>query len=298
MSVLSAAVYVSSGAASVARAVAARASQAARVAVVDVFSDEAYARSSVKLVGEQQALVVAASAAAVEAFSLVDLSLAPHPAPHPRCGALDMVAFMPCSDAAGRDLRDELSDCDALAWELGAALAGLDASVLMFGARAGRSLVQTRRGTAFFASLRADAPSAPAATTFAPDFGPAVLTPSRGVCVVGSMPYVTNFNVQVEGATLEQCRAAASALRREHGVQLMALPHEGGSCELGCNLQASASAPAPRRAAILESIARALPAGARVLRSYVVGLTPGEARARGVELLARLDEASTESARM
>ena len=85
----SCAVYVSSGLQSVASLCAAAAARVPRVAVVDVFSDPAYARSSVKLVAEAGPLVKAAEAAAVEALSLVDLSKEVHPAPHPRQGSVD-----------------------------------------------------------------------------------------------------------------------------------------------------------------------------------------------------------------
>jgi glutamate formiminotransferase len=78
----SCAVYVSSGLRSVAEKVAEAASRSTpRVAIVDVFTDTAYARSSVKLVGEPSGLVCAAEAAAVEALACVDLSQQPHPAP-------------------------------------------------------------------------------------------------------------------------------------------------------------------------------------------------------------------------
>ena len=33
----------------------------------------------------------------------------------------------------------------------------------------------------------------------------------RGVCVVGAQPYVTNFNIQVEGASLEDEATASMA---------------------------------------------------------------------------------------
>ena len=51
------------------------------MAVVDTFTDAAYARSSVKLVAEGGHLVAAAREVVEEALSLVDLSQEPHPAP-------------------------------------------------------------------------------------------------------------------------------------------------------------------------------------------------------------------------
>ena len=65
-----------------------------------------------------------------------------------------MVAFMPLSEASATELEAELAECDALAWSLGKSIGELGCPVLMYGARAGRSLLDTRRGTSFFKSVR------------------------------------------------------------------------------------------------------------------------------------------------
>lgn len=111
--------YISSSAPELVSKIAARASAVARVAIVDTFVDASYARSSVKIVGEPEPLLEAARLATAEALDLVDLSLEPHPAPHPRQGAVDMVAFMPLSDARASSLALELASCDELATSLG-----------------------------------------------------------------------------------------------------------------------------------------------------------------------------------
>ena len=273
------ALYLSSSAKSIAQAVALRASKVAGASVVDVFVDPDYARSSVKLVAERAPLLDAAAEAAAEALESVDLATQPQPAPHPRQGALDMVAFMPLSEASATELEAELAECDALAWSLGKSIGELGCPVLMYGARAGRSLLDTRRGTSFFKSVRG--PCAPT-TELPPDFGSlaadGTLPPRWGLSVVGSMPYVTNFNLQVAGATIDEGRAAASALRKELGVQVMALPYgDDGVVEVGCNLQATAALPSQPTDAVLECVRASLPAGASIAHSYVVGMRPAEA---------------------
>ena len=70
----SAAIYISSGLAANAARAAAAAAAIPRVAVVDTFTDVAYARSSVKIVAEPEPLLQAAEAAAAEALNLVDLA--------------------------------------------------------------------------------------------------------------------------------------------------------------------------------------------------------------------------------
>ena len=176
---LSAAVYISSGAASVATQAARAAARATtRACVVDTFADPAYARSSVKIVGPKDDLLEATLAAARDALGRVDLREEPAPAPHPRQGAVDMVSFMPLTEKRDDDL---LEACDALAWRFGEAFDGVP--ILMYGPRKQRSLVETRRGTSFFASTKDAGPPSCALT---PDFEPADVTAEKGAAIVGA----------------------------------------------------------------------------------------------------------------
>ena len=129
-------------------------------------------------------------------MALIDLSQEPHPAPHPRCGAVDMVSFMPLSEQMESASAEGLRECDSLAWELASSLADLGCPILLYGPRSGRSLLEARKSTSFFSSVKADA-SRDVSLTIPPDLGPSTISQSRGVCVVGAQPYVTNFNMQV-----------------------------------------------------------------------------------------------------
>ena len=283
---LSAAVYISSGAASVAtRAARAAARAAPRACVVDTFADPAYARSSVKIVGPKDDLLEATLAAARDAFERVDLTREPAPAPHPRQGAVDMVSFMPLTEKRDDDL---LEACDALAWRFGEAFDGVP--ILMYGPRAGRSLVEARRGTSFFASTK---DAGPPFINLAPDFGPSNVTAEKGAAVVGAQPYVTNYNVAIDGS-LEAGRAAAAAVRARFGVQVMALPHAEGLVEVGCNLQAGGARDSPAVGDVRACIEASLPPSCSVRKAYVIGLAPGHALARAVDALSRdVSERST-----
>ena len=245
------------------------------VKLVDVFTDESYARSSFKLVGNSEQLASAAEQIARAAILHVDLSLEQHPAPHPRQGALDMVAFMPLSEEKADALVHELDECALLAQELGSCLGGLGLPVLLYGPRRGRSLLDARRCTSFFASTRTESPREPFCSA-PPDFGPETVSPRSGIAIVGAMPYVTNFNVQIRGADLGACRSIALELRKSMGLQLMALPHADDSIEIGCNLQATAAHGSPGICKVLSSMQQLLPSGASIARSYVIGLTPSE----------------------
>eukprot|EP00965_Chrysotila_dentata_P219838 6191383-Pleurochrysis_carterae.AAC.1 len=155
---LCAAVYLSTAVRETVAA-AARAAAFPAVSLVDVFTDDTYARSSLKLVGETGPLLQAARLAALEAVRLIDLQNEPHPAPHPRCGAVDMVAFMPLSEASATDLAPELRTCEDLATQLGVSLGDAGCSVLLYGPQRGRTLLEARRHTSFFKSASQVAPA-------------------------------------------------------------------------------------------------------------------------------------------
>ena len=97
----------------------------------------------------------------------------------------------------------------------------------------------------------------PAAATLPPDFGPGGAPPPKwGVAIVGSQSYVTNYNVAVANASLEDGRAAAAAVRSAFGVQVMALPHAADDFEVGCNLQASDDRDSPPVEDVLACVKR------------------------------------------
>ena len=58
----------------------------------------------------------------------------------------------------------------------------------------------------------------------------------------------------------------------------MALPHESDTVEIGCNLQASTERDSPALQAVLELVIANLPAKTSIQKSYVIGLTPADAR--------------------
>ena len=125
---------------------------------------------------------------------------------------------MPLSEQSASASVEGLRECDSLAWELAARLAEMDCSILLYGPRAGRSLLDARRGTSFFSSVKREA-DREVRLTLPPDLGPASISQRRGVCIVGAQPYVTNFNIQVQHASLEECRVAAKALRTQMAIQ-------------------------------------------------------------------------------
>jgi len=74
-------------------------------------------------------------------------------------------------------------------------------------------------------------------------------------------------------------------------VQVMALPHEAGTIEIGCNLQASVERRSPPTQSVLDYIVSVLPRTASVSQAYVVGLKPNEALERARNQLEHLCDA-------
>ena len=102
----------------------------------------------------------------------------------------------------------------------------------------------------------------------------------------GAQPYVTNYNVAIDG-DVKAGRAAAAAVRARFGVQVMALPHADGLVEVGCNLQAGGDRDSPAVGEVLACIEASLPPACNVRKAYVIGLAPADALARAVDALAR-----------
>lgn len=73
-----------------------------------------------------------------------------------------------------------------------------------------------------------------------PDEGPALLSPSKGVVVIGATPWVDNYNVPVFTTDLPAARKLAKRVSARGGglpkVQAMALTHGDNTIEVACNL--------------------------------------------------------------
>ena len=80
----------------------------------------------------------------------------------------------------------------------------------------------------------------------APCHGPAAAPPHSGVCCVGAVPWLVNFNVLLHTDDLPAARAIARAVSQRGGglpgVQAMALRHTDG-IEVACNLLDPAASP-------------------------------------------------------
>ena len=249
------------------------------VLLLDRSSDADHDRSVLTLAGPGGALVEAAVAGAAACARLLDLR--GHAGVHPRMGALDVLPFVPLGRATtlGPQRGGEL-DCAALAREAGRRIAEeVGVPVYLYGAAALRperaALPAVRwRG---FEALRAAATADPAR---APDVGGPTLHPTAGAVAVGARPPLVAYNVELAGAGLDLARRIAAAVRERGGglpaVRAIGVPLAGrGLVQVSMNLlDYKVTPPAAAFAAVAGLAARA---GARVVRSEIVGLVPAAA---------------------
>jgi glutamate formiminotransferase len=279
------------------------------VLVLDRSSDADHNRSVLTLAGPGPALVEAAVAGAAACARLIDLTR--HRGVHPRMGALDVLPFVPLGAATAlRGAADPDLDCAALALRAGRRIAEeVGIPVYLYGAAArgpGRAALPAVRGRGFEALAAAgQAPAAPAAGQapvppapggpppvpgaappapgpLAPDLGGPGPHPTAGATAVGARDVLVAYNVDLAGADLDLARRIATAVRERDGglpaVRAMGVALEGrGLVQVSMNLlDYRVTPPAAAFAAVAGLAGRA---GARVVRSEVVGLVPAAALA-------------------
>jgi glutamate formiminotransferase / 5-formyltetrahydrofolate cyclo-ligase len=165
-----------------------RLADAADVALLDVHADPFHNRSVFTLSSPSQDLLQStARALASRAVELLDVT--GHAGVHPRLGVVDVVPFVPFSDAGS------LEEALAMRAEFVEWFGGLGVPCFEYGPE--RSLPEVRRR-----AFRDLAPSA----------GPSEPHPTAGACCVGARPVLVAYNVLLD-APPELARAIASELR-------------------------------------------------------------------------------------
>jgi len=259
--------------------------------VLDRSSDADHNRSVLTLAGPGPALVEAAVAGAVACARLIDLTR--HRGVHPRMGALDVLPFVPLGRATVlRGAADPDLDCAALALRAGRRIAeDAGVPVYLYGAaarRPERAALPAVRGRGFEAAVR----SARQPLDAVPDLGGPGPHPTAGAAAVGARDVLVAYNVDLAGADLELARRIARAVRERDGglpaVRAMGVALEGrGLVQVSMNLlDFRVTPPAVAFAAVAGLAGRA---GARVVRSEVVGLVPAAALAGTDPAELRLD---------
>jgi glutamate formiminotransferase / 5-formyltetrahydrofolate cyclo-ligase len=249
------------------------------VRLLDVHSDPDHNRSVFTLVGRDEPLLEALLAGIEVARERIDLRR--HEGAHPRIGAADVVPLVP--------LRPEDMDrARAAALELARRVGEeLELPVFLYGELA------PGRGPAFFRQGGTDELARRlAAGELEPAFGPGELGPSAGGVIVGARRPLIAFNVDLRGATLEDARAIAAAVRERDGgfpgVRALGLELPGSG-----RVQVSMNVEDWEAVALHEIVARieveAASRGAEIARSELVGLMPAGAAAAAAGAMLRID---------
>ena len=238
-----------------------------------------------------------AVALAERAMSLVDLRS--HAAAHPRCGVVDHIS---CHAIGGADE----SLAAALARGIGERVGTLGVPALLYGSASATrvTLADLRRRHGYFRETGGTGAWSGAHVMEGgdvdADYGPRVVPPAAGVVMLGSTPWVCNYNVPVvargtDGDAVSPAEAVSAARRLGRkvserggglpGVQAMALPHGedelGPVVEIACNLlNADAAGPEAVQAEV-ERMCREDAEGVGgvtwdVRKGYVTNLTPEE----------------------
>src|SRR5687767_7402500 len=240
--------------------------------LLDVDPGQSTNRTVYTFVGEPEAVVEAALAAARQAHALIDMRR--HHGEHPRMGALDVCPFVPVSGVT-------MEDCVACAREFGRrAAAELGIPVYLYEAAATEphrtSLKQIRAGEYEGLPLKLLKPE------WKPDFGPAELVPSWGATATGARFFLIAYNVNVLG-TKEQAHRIALDVReqgrgpREPGTlpRVKAIGwwvEEYGMAQVSMNLDDYTVT--PPHVAFAECARRARELKVAVAGSEIVGLVP------------------------
>jgi glutamate formiminotransferase len=249
------------------------------VRLLDVHSDPDHNRSVFTLVGRDEPLVEALLAGIAVARERIDLRR--HEGAHPRIGAADVVPLVPLRP-------EDMERARAAALELARRVGEeLELPVLLYGELApGRGPTFYRRGGTEELARRL------ASGELEPDFGPGELDPSAGGAIVGARRPLIAFNVDLRGATLEDARAVAAAVRERDGgfpgVRALGLELPGsGRVQVSMNVEDWEAAALHE---ILERIeAEAASRGAEVVGSELVGLMPAGAAAAAAGAMLRID---------
>jgi len=235
--------------------------------LLDTHADPDHHRAVHTLAAPPQTLADALLAGARVAVQRIDLGAAR--GVHPHVGALDVAPVVFLDDERrGAACAEALTVAERLGEE-----AGLP--VFLYGLLAGgRTRAQLRRGGRDGLAARI------AAGELAPDFGPPALHPTAGAVLVAARPPLVAFNVELAaGATLEQARAIAAAIREGGpeglpGVRALGLrlDAQGGLVQVSTNIEDHRATPL---AAVVAAVARHAP----VQGAELVGLAPRAALA-------------------
>jgi glutamate formiminotransferase/glutamate formiminotransferase/formiminotetrahydrofolate cyclodeaminase len=247
------------------------------VRLLDVHNDPDHNRSVFTVVGEDEALVDALVQAVAVARDRIDLRR--HEGAHPRIGAADVVPVIPLRPV-------DMERAKAAAMRLAERIGELGLPVFLYGELA------PGRGPAFFRRGGTEELAERLADGLTPDFGPPELHPTAGGVIVGARRALIAFNIDLRGATLDEARTIASAIRERDGgfpgVRALGLElPSSGRVQVSMNIEDWEASALHEIVARIESEAADL--GVAVERAELVGLMPAGAAAAAAGSALRIE---------
>ena len=252
------------------------------VRLLDYSSDASHNRSVFTLVGDAEGVKQATLALFEQAVAAIDLRS--HRGEHPRLGAVDVVPFVPIEAVT-------MSECVALAKEVGAAVAGrFGIPVFLYEEASSnpsrKNLEDIRRGE--FEGLAEKM----AAAEWIPDFGPASPHPSAGASVVGARMPLIAYNINLNTNRLDVARKIAAAIRHSSGglrhVKAAGFMLEDrGIAQVSMNLTNYQKTPIFRVFEIVKREAERY--GVSILESEIIGLVPSAALLSAAEFYLQIE---------
>jgi glutamate formiminotransferase len=227
-------------------------SRACGPTLLDVHSDPDHNRSVFTLAGRSEAVEEGARALATAVVEVLDIGS--HEGVHPRIGTLDVVPFVSLVPGPDGTLVEGPIDAALAARDRFAGWAASTLALPCFLYGPERTLPDIRRTA--WSSLR-------------PQTGPSVAHPTAGAVAVGARPVLVAYNLWLHGATIDQARAVASAVRGP-GLRTLGLA-VAGAVQVSCNLVDPWHI-GPGQAYDIVSVS--LPADVSIRRAEQVGLIP------------------------
>lgn len=223
--------------------------------LLDIHHDADHHRSVLTLAGPLHPLLSSIKRLVQVALRVLDLS--GHQGQHPRFGVVDVVPFTPVGH---QDLTSAIEARDRLAIWAGSTLS---IPCFLYGPMPDggtRTLPAVRKG---------------AFRTLQPDTGPDRAHASTGAMAVGARGALVAYNLWIEGISLPETKAVASAVRSPQ-VRALGLPLTECT-QVSCNLiEPEIHGPAQA----YDQVARALPPHGRIVRAELVGLLPARVLAQ------------------
>jgi glutamate formiminotransferase / 5-formyltetrahydrofolate cyclo-ligase len=251
------------------------------VVLLDTQSDAAHNRSVYTLVGTGEGVLGAAVRLAGVAVERIDLRQ--HQGEHPRMGAVDVIPFVPVSNATMDDAVRLARDCAQQVWQR----YKLPSYYYEFAATRPerRDLANVRKGQ--FEGLLETVKQ----SNHHPDVGDAALHPSAGIVAIGARSFLIAFNVNLATSDLALAEKLALAVRRRNGgllgIKALGFALSESVVQVSMNVVDVNAIPLYRVAELIRREAAA--AGVSVSGCELVGLAPLSAIAESAAYYLHLD---------